>query len=341
VKPDGTLFQWKWLAQMLMNCTDDRYAVNKSRMVRLAEYSRDRLIELRGQIDIPYEGRQQGTLQVFRTNEQLEGTAKDIAVLKELGVPFELLTRESLVHAEPALYKTREKLTGGLRLPNDETGDANLFTTGLAKHAGERGVRFLFNRSVDEITYEAGSASGVVSNGEHLTADQFVVAAGSYSTLLLRTAVEIPVYPVKGFSITVPISDPSRAPVSTVLDETYKVAITRFADRIRVGGMANLVGFDKHLYGTRRETLEFVVTDLFPESGDVKKASFWTGFRPMTPDGTPIIGPTRVPNLWLNVGHGTLGWTMACGSASVLADLMSGKNPDIRADDLAVSRYES
>ena len=136
-----------------------------------------------------------------------------------------------------------------------------------------------------------------------------------------------------------PITDAALAPVSTILDETYKVAVTRFEDRIRVGGMANLVGFDKELHGTRRDTLEYVVTDLFPHAGDVAQASFWTGLRPMTPDGTPIIGPTAIKGLWLNTGHGTLGWTMSCGSGQVLADLMSGTEPAIIADDFAVSRY--
>ena len=340
LKPDGTLFQVQWLTQMLANCTEKRYAVNKARMVRLAEYSRDCFIALRSASGIAYEGRQQGTLQLFRTRKQLDGTAKDIAVLKDMGVPFELLTRDELARAEPALEGAKSKLAGGLRLPNDETGDSHVFATRLAEMAQAQGVRFLFNRSVDGLAVEGGTFKAVRSNGETLTADACVVALGSYSTTLLRGLVEIPVYPVKGYSITVPITDAAQAPVSTILDETYKVAVTRFENRIRVGGMANLVGFDKELHGTRRETLEFVVTDLFPRAGDVTQASFWTGLRPMTPDGTPIVGPTGVKGLWLNTGHGTLGWTMSCGSGSLLADLMSGTTPAIAADDLAISRYK-
>ncbi len=340
LKPDGTLFQVQWLTQMLANCTEKRYAVNKARMVRLAEYSRDCFIALRSASGIAYEGRQQGTLQLFRTRKQLDGTAKDIAVLKDMGVPFELLTRDELARAEPALEGAKSKLAGGLRLPNDETGDSHVFATRLAEMAQAQGVRFLFNRSVDGLAVEGGTFKAVRSNGETLTADACVVALGSYSTALLRGLVEIPVYPVKGYSITVPITDAAQAPVSTILDETYKVAVTRFENRIRVGGMANLVGFDKELHGTRRETLEFVVTDLFPRAGDVTQASFWTGLRPMTPDGTPIVGPTGVKGLWLNTGHGTLGWTMSCGSGSLLADLMSGTTPAIAADDLAISRYK-
>jgi D-amino-acid dehydrogenase len=170
-------------------------------------------------------------------------------------------------------------------------------------------------------------------------ADSFVVALGSYSTQFLADIVKIPVYPLKGYSITAPIVNAAAAPVSTVLDETYKIAITRFDDRIRVGGMAEIVGFDKSMRQARRETLEMCVNDLFPGGGDTSKASFWTGLRPMTPDGTPIVGRTPVPNLFLNTGHGTLGWTMSCGSGQLLADVISGKQPAIRSDDLSVHRY--
>src|SRR5262249_9104873 len=157
-----------------------------------------------------------------------------------------------------------------------------------------------------------------------------LLALGSYSTAMLAPlGIRIPVYPVKGFSITVPIDDATRAPESTIMDETHKVAVTRLSDRIRVGGTAQLSGFDLSLEGGRRRTLESVVTDLFPSAGDVSKAEFWTGLRPMTPDGTPIVGPTRMSNLWLATGHGTLGWTMAAGTGRLLAEWMSGRKPPI------------
>ncbi|NMM36802.1 MAG: D-amino acid dehydrogenase [Glaciimonas sp.] len=339
LKPDGTLFQLQWLTQMLANCTEKRYAVNKARMVRLAEYSRDCFKTIRSDTGIDYEGRQRGTLQVFRTQKQVDDTAKDIAVLQKMGVPFELLTRNELSRAEPALEQIKDKLSGGLRLPNDETGDCQLFTTKLVALAQAAGVRFLFNRSVDSLVIEGGRLKGVRSAGETVEADATVVALGSFSTALLHGMVDVPIYPVKGYSITVPITDAAAAPVSTILDETYKVAVTRFNDRIRVGGMANLVGYDLELHDSKRETLEYVVTDLFPHGGDVKQATFWAGLRPMTPDGTPIVGPTAIPGLWLNTGHGTLGWTMSCGSGQLLADLMSGKTPAIAADDLGARRY--
>ncbi|MGF6723736.1 D-amino-acid dehydrogenase [Paraburkholderia sp. GAS41] len=339
IRLDGTPFQLQWMWQMLQNCTSARYAVNKGRMVRLAEYSRDCMQALRADTGIQYEGRTGGTLQVFRTQQQFDGAAKDIAVLKDANVPYELLTSDELARAEPALAATAHKLTGGLRLPGDETGDCQLFTTRLAAMAEELGVAFRYNTPIDALTMAGGRISGVQCGSELIRADSFVVALGSYSTRFLADVVKIPVYPLKGYSITAPIVNAAAAPVSTVLDETYKIAITRFDDRIRVGGMAEIVGFDKSLREARRETLEMCVNDLFPGGGDTAKASFWTGLRPMTPDGTPIVGRTPVSNLFLNTGHGTLGWTMSCGSGQLIADLMSGKQPAIQSDDLSVHRY--
>jgi D-amino-acid dehydrogenase len=339
IRLDGTQFQLRWMWQMLQNCTAERYAVNKGRMVRLAEYSRDCLQALRADTGIQYEGRTGGTLQVFRTQQQLDGAQKDIAVLKDANVAYELLSPAELARAEPALAAVSGKLTGGLRLPGDETGDCQLFTTRLAALAESLGVKFRFNTAIDALEIAGGRIAGVRCGSETLRADAYVVALGSYSTQLLSGIVKIPVYPLKGYSITAPIVDAAKAPVSTVLDETYKIAITRFDDRIRVGGMAEIVGFSKTLRKARRETLEMCVNDLFPGGGDTSQASFWTGLRPMTPDGTPIVGRTPVSNLFLNTGHGTLGWTMSCGSGQLLADLISGRRPAIQADDLSVHRY--
>jgi D-amino-acid dehydrogenase len=334
---DGSMAQLGWMWQMLRNCSPERYAVNKERMVRLAEYSRDCLAQLRADTGIRYEGREGGTLQVFRTQAQLDGVAKDVAVLKSAGVPFELLDAASLRRAEPAI--AAQRLVGGLRLPNDETGDCHLFTQRMEQLAQALGARFVFDAPVDRVEVANGRVVGVAQGRQLLKADAYVMAMGSYSTAQLAGMLDIPVYPVKGYSITVPVADEEKAPVSTVLDETYKVAITRFARRIRVGGMAELRGFDLGLNPRRRETLELCLNELFPGGGYAGAANFWTGLRPMTPDGTPLVGRTPVPNLFLNTGHGTLGWTMACGSARVLADVMSGRAPEIRADDLTVMRY--
>jgi len=339
VSLDGSSFQLKWMWQMLRNCDTRHYMENKGRMVRLAEYSRDCLRTLRANTGIQYEGRQGGTLQLFRTAQQYENAARDIAVLKDAGVPYQLLEARDLAQIEPALGGVSHRLTGGLRLPNDETGDCQLFSQRLAEMAEQAGVVFRYNMSVDRLLYESNKIYGVKCGDNIIKADAYVMAFGSYSTTMLKGLMDIPVYPLKGYSLTIPIDDESGAPVSTILDETYKIAITRFEQRIRVGGMAEIVGFNTRLLPPRRETLEMVVRDLFPRGGHVEQATFWTGLRPMTPDGTPIVGRTPFKNLWLNTGHGTLGWTMACGSGQLVSDLISGRTPAIPFDDLGVARY--
>ena len=340
IKLDGSLWQLKWMLQMLKNCNAKRYAINKERMVRVAEYSRDCLQQLRQDTGIHYENRSQGTLQVFRKAAQLEAVQQDIKVLQDSGVPFKLIDNsKALAEIEPALANATDNLVGGLHLPHDETGDCFLFCQALAQQAKALGVKFLYNQTIEKLVVDAGAIKGVMVNGELLTADQYVLALGSYSRALLQPLqLNLPVYPVKGYSLTVPIINADLAPQSTVLDETYKIAITRFDNRIRVGGMAELSGFDVSLNPQRRATLEMVTQDLFA-GGDLPNASFWTGLRPMTPDSTPIIGATRYRNLFLNTGHGTLGWTMACGSGKLISDLVLGKTPDIRIDGLSLQRY--
>ncbi len=330
----------EWIIATLRNCTAARYAVNKSRMVRLAEYSRDVLIALRADTGIAYDHRTQGTLQLFRTQKQLDGIAKDIEVLKQDGVPFEVLDRAGCVLAEPGLSATRDRFVGGLRLPNDETGDCFMFTTALAKLAEGLGVRFRFGTTARGFCIQNDRIALIETDAGDIEGDVFIAAMGSFTPAVVRPlGLRIPVYPVKGYSITVPIVNEAVAPVSTIMDETYKVAITRLGDRIRVGGMAEIAGFDTTLHENRRATLVHSVEDLFGGAGDQKRATFWTGLRPMTPDGTPVIGKTRFSNLYLNTGHGTLGWTMACGSARVLADMIGGVTPEIEVADLALSRY--
>jgi D-amino-acid dehydrogenase len=328
IRPDGTLWQLYWTLLMLRNCTRQRYALNKGRLVELAEHSRACLKELRHSVDLEYEGRRRGTLQVFRTGRQFKDAAKDIAVLDKHGVQFELLDVEGCIRAESALRYVRHRIVGGLRLPDDETGDCHLFTTRLADIARARGVSFWLGAKVETILLQSCRLTHVVVQEQHLEADHFVVACGVRSRdLLKKIGLRIPIYPVKGYSITVPIVDPDASPVSTVMDETYKVAITRFENRIRVGGMADVVGLDCRLNDARKRVLEKSLTDLFPFGGDPERATFWAGFRAMTPDGPPHIGPTKYPNLWLNTGHGTLGWTLACGSAQLLAQMIVGYAP--------------
>ncbi|MEB5929273.1 D-amino acid dehydrogenase [Acinetobacter schindleri] len=336
---DGSMWQLNWMAQMLKNCNPASYAINKERMTRVAEYSRDCLRELRKETGISYEHRSKGTLQVFRNEAQLDMVQRDIAVLQECGVPHELLLGADLAKVEPALAHAQDKLAGGLHLPNDETGDCYLFTNALANVAKELGVQFKFNQNVEHLLTEDNEIKGVVVNGQVFTADKYVLAFGSYSRDFLKPLhLDLPVYPVKGYSLTIPIVDANFAPQSTVLDETYKIAITRFDQRIRVGGMAELSGFNHNLKDNRRATLEMVTQELFP-GGNLAEASFWTGLRPMTPDSTPIIGATRFKNLFLNTGHGTLGWTMACGSGKLISDIVLDHKTEISTEGLSLGRY--
>lgn len=339
LRPKLDVAMLSWMFKMLTNCTSERYALNKSRMLRLADYSRLALAEVRTETNVDYDQRMQGTLQLFRTEAQLDASAKDVKALAADGIPFEVLDPDGCIRVEPALAHVREKIVGGLLTPKDETGDCFKFTNLLSEKAINMGVRFEWGVNIKGLNVEGGEAKGVVTDRGTITSDAVVVAMGSFSPLLVKPhGINLPVYPVKGYSLTIPIIDEARAPESTVMDETYKIAITRLGDRIRVGGMAEISGYTNDLGEARRRTLEHSVTDLFP-GGDVSKANFWSGLRPMTPDGTPVIGATKVRNLFLNTGHGTLGWTMSCGSAKVLADIVSGRKADIETKDLAVARY--
>jgi D-amino-acid dehydrogenase len=330
----------RWVLAMLRNCTAARYEINKTRMVRLAEYSRDSLRALRAATGIAYDERMLGTLQLFRTQKQLDGSADDIAVLRRSGVAFELLDRAGCIRHEPALARVHEKFVGGLLLPGDETGDCFMFTQRLAALATKRGVEFRFGTTIHSLARSSGRIAAVDTSAGRLEADAYLVALGSYSPLLLRPiGIRIPVYPVKGYSITLPITDPAGAPESTVMDETHKVAVTRLGDRIRVGGTAELAGYTLKLHEARRKTLGHVVADLFPGGGDLARAEFWCGLRPMTPDGTPVIGATPIANLYLATGHGTLGWTMAAGTGRIMADLISGRSAGIDLAGLTIARY--
>jgi D-amino-acid dehydrogenase len=332
---------WRWGASMLANCTERAYALNKSRMVPIAEYSRDCMKALRAETGIRYDERAQGTLQLFRTQQQLDGIAKDVDVLRQYGVPCEVLDRAGFLEFEPGLAPTQGKFVGALRLPGDETGDCFLFSNRLAEMAAALGVRFRYGTAIDGLESDAGRVTAMRAAGQRVAADAIVMALGSYSAPMLKPlGLRIPVYPVKGYSITLPILDPRFAPESTIMDETHKVAVTRLGQRIRVGGTAELAGYSLALREPRRATLEHVVTDLFPQGGDLNRAEFWCGLRPMTPDGTPIIGATPIRNLFLATGHGTLGWTMAAGTGRVIADLISGRKPEVPLDGLTMARYQ-
>jgi len=340
IRPLAGLPMYLWALRLLANCTETAYARNKERMLRLATYSGQCVTALREELGIEYDSRSRGTLQLFRTEEQVNGAGKDTRVLEQCGVAYQRLDPAGCVGAEPALALVKEKIAGGLRLPGDQTGDCFKFTQRLAQHCRDLGVDFRTGVTIQRLVREGDRITGVETDHGRLQADANVMALGSYSPLMLRpVGIKIPVYPVKGYSITVPITNPDGAPQSTIMDETHKVAVTRLGDRIRAAGTAELAGYDLRLDPKRRRTVDHVVSDLFPTGGDVSRAEFWCGLRPMTPDGTPVIGATPLKGLYLNTGHGTLGWTMGPGSGRVIADLVSGTKPEITMAGLGLDRY--
>ena len=343
VSPRIDMAMLRWTLAMLRNCTAARYALNKSRMVRLAEYSRGELIALRERLGLDYDQRSQGTLQLFRTQKQIDASASDIAVLRDYGVAHELLDRDGCIRAEPGLAASRDRFLGGLRLPDDETGDCHIFTRALAERLPQMGVDVRYDTRITALETEGDRVTGVRTDRGVMRGDAYLVALASHSPALLRPlGLRLPVYPVKGYSITLPVADANRAPVSTLLDESYKIAITRLGNRIRVGGMAELSGFNRALPERREATLRHSLGDLFTGAvDDVAPSNFWSGLRPMTPDSTPIVGATPVSNLFLNTGHGTLGWTMACGSGRLIASIIGGTPTPIDSSGLGLDRYSS
>jgi D-amino-acid dehydrogenase len=344
-RPTLDLDQYLWMWKMLWQCSDKRYNTNKHRMLALSNHSLRCLISLRNQLNLQYHSGSMGTLQLFRTHEQFSDALKDTILLHKLGIPVQVLSAAECKRIEPGLDNSTVQIVGGLRLPLDETGDCHQFTQQLAQHCADQGVNFRYNCTLNQLITDGESILGCdiqCSDAvrDVVTADAYVVALGTQSTQMLRLLdISLPVYPVKGYSLTVPVKHTENAPVSTVMDEAYKVAVTRLADRVRVGGQAELSGYQLGIRNTAIDTLKMVLNDLFPDAAQLSQAEYWCGARPMTPDGTPVVGGTPYHNLYLNTGHGTLGWTMACGSAQVLSDLINQIPTQIPSDHLNISRY--
>jgi D-amino-acid dehydrogenase len=325
---------------MLGNCTSARYAINRERMLRLSRYSHDCLVTLRNETGIHYDERAGGVLELFRTQQELDEAADQAATLENWGVPHRLLDPAACVAHEPALRAVQHKITGGMLLPGDESGDCLQFTRELARRAETHGVRFALSTRVDRLIVDGERIARAITDKGKMTADAYVLACGSYSPLLLRPlGIRLPVYPVKGYSATIDIGNDAAAPAGTLTDVSYKVVVTRLGGKLRGAGTAELTGYDLTLRPSRCDTIKHVLHDLFPDAGDLSRAEYWCGLRPMTPDNPPVLGTTIYKNLFLNTGHGTLGWTMACGSGKVIADLVSGHQPEIDLNGLTLARF--
>ncbi|HJV49835.1 MAG TPA: D-amino acid dehydrogenase [Noviherbaspirillum sp.] len=337
LKPSADRTLWRWLRRWLAECDLERYRINKTRMQRIAFYSRELLHQLRETYEIDYE-QTEGVLQLFRSEQELTLAQPALDLLAEYGVPHQVVDPDTARLIEPAL-SPQTQLAGALHLPNDHAGNCPLFAKLLKHIASSMGVQFHFSSTVHAIQPEGGQVWLSIDD-RRFAADAVVVAAGIDSVQLLKPlGINVPLYPVKGYSATAAIKNFDQAPHAALLDETYKVAITRLGGRVRVSGTAELGSDTSTLHQGALRTLAKVGSDWFPDAANYATANFWCGVRPMLPDGPPLLGATPVRNVYLNIGHGSSGWAMAAGSGKVLADVISGRTPDIDMDGLTLARY--
>ena len=323
--------QWCWGMQFLLECLPSRTKHNTIQCLNLSLYSRQQLQALRAETSLQYDHLERGILQFYTDQQEFDYAIKAAELMRQYGCDRVVKTTAECLAIEPALQSCRDKMVGGIYTASDETGDALKFTQQLSRLAEQHGVKFRYRVNVTSLIEEAGRISGArVIDAEKrvstLTADAYVVALGCYSSFLLRPiGVPVLLYPAKGYSATIPVGPHHTAPTVSLTDLGYKIVFSRLGDRLRVAGTAELNGYDLSLNLVRCEALVKRTFELFPEAGERDAVDYWTGLRPATPSNVPLIGKTRYKNLYLNTGHGTLGWTMACGSGAALADLMSGK----------------
>lgn len=325
--------QWAWLVRFVRNCTDGRWQANASAMVRLAEHSRHCLLALNASHDLNYHREQRGILRVYDRPEKAQAELAHIGhVMKDHGVPLQVLDPDGCAALEPTLADAvaSGRVGAGILAPNDETGDAHRFAIELARVAADAGVRFRYGERVRSISSFCDQVTGVETDRDEIRADRVVVALGLASVdLMRRLGVALPIYPVKGYSATVPVAGSNRAPRVSITDQDNRFVVSRLGDNLRVAGKADIVGHERTIDPLRAGNVLDDLFGLFPEAGDRSRATVWSGLRPMTPSGIPLIGASDMEGLYLNTGHGSLGWTMAAGSADLLADLIDGQRPII------------
>ncbi|MBL8659500.1 MAG: D-amino acid dehydrogenase [Rhodospirillales bacterium] len=336
---DPALFAW--LARFLANCTTERMRTNTRKAMRLALYSRRELLALRAELGLEYDQVSRGILHIFRSPAEYERALPQVELMNRMGCFRHVIDVEACIAIEPALAAVQGDLVGGIYSPDDESGDAYKFTRALATLSTGLGASFRFETAVTAIRAEGDRIGRVETTGGPLAADAYVVAAGSYSPLLLRPlGIRLPVYPAKGYSVTIPLNGGGKvAPVVSLIDDEFKMVYSRLGERLRAAGTAEFAGYDDSVRERRARFLLAKALSLFPHCGDPDRAEFWAGLRPSTPDGAPVIGRTRYRNLFLNTGHGTLGWTMACGSGRFVADTVAGVEPELTFDDLTIDRF--
>ncbi|WP_295526217.1 D-amino acid dehydrogenase [uncultured Pseudacidovorax sp.] len=337
LRPD--LRQWLWGLAFLRECTPARTRHNIEQIVRLGTYSRDVLQQLRRDTGIAYDQRTQGILHFYTSQKEFEAALAPAEQMRQLGCERQVIDADQAVRLEPALAHIRPQLAGATYTAEDESGDANRFTRELARRAEAAGVRFLMGHTITALREVAGEIDHVEATDaegryQRLRADAYVLAMGSFSPLLAAPlGIRLPIYPAKGYSVTMPVKDASRAHQVSLTDDEFKLVFSRLTgpqgDRLRIAGTAELNGYDRDLSTVRCEAIVRRVEQLFPGAGDTARAQFWSGLRPATPSNVPIIGASRVGRLFLNTGHGTLGWTHACGSGQSIARIVSGLAPEV------------
>lgn len=331
-----------WLLRFLANCRRARTKINIERALRVALYSRRQLAAIRAETSIDYDQLTRGILHIFRDRSEYKAGLQSVALMNALGCERQLLDAEACIALEPALSAVRDELVGGIFSPGDESGDAYTFTVRLAEKAAALDVQFRWNQTIARLLVDGGRIRSIeMTTGEEVVADAFVVALGSYSPLLLKPlGLSVPIYPAKGYSVTIPINGHPGAPTVSVIDDQFKMVYSRLGDRLRVAGTAEFAGYNPAISERRVRFLLDTAIRLFPDCGDASRAEFWAGLRPSTPDGVPVIG--RAPgfqNLVLNTGHGTLGWTMAAGSGRLASDIVTGRTPEIPLEGIGLGRF--
>jgi D-amino-acid dehydrogenase len=327
--------QWLWGLQFLRECTPERTRHNIGQIVRLGTYSRDTLQQLRRDTGIAYDERMQGILHFYTSQKEFDGAEGPAAQMRALGCDRRVISADEAVKLEPALRHIRPQLAGATYTAEDESGDANRFARELVDRCKTDGVQFLMSHTVTALRAAGGQIDHVEATDSEgrfqcLRADAYVLAMGSLSPMYARPlGISLPVYPAKGYSVTMPVKDASMAHQVSLTDDEYKLVFSRLGDRLRIAGTAELNGYDRDLNRVRCEAIVKRVEQLFPGAGDSEQAQFWTGLRPATPSNVPIIGRSKLPNLFLNTGHGTLGWTHSCGSGKSIARIVSGLKPEV------------
>ncbi len=335
---DPQLFAWG--LRFLRNCTDERAKINLEKALRVALYSRECLRTLRDDLGLDYDHSERGILHICRDAREMASVATATEQMQQFGLNRKTVTADECYEIEPTLRQSNAPIVGGSYTPDDESGDARKFTELLTEHCVAKGATFKFNTAIKALKKDNGKIVSVQTDQGEIAADAFLVCLGSYSPLLVKPlGIDLPIYPCKGYSISIDTTGYNGAPQTALIDDSVKMVYSRLGQQLRVAGTAELDGYNLRMSPKRKQLIVDKALELFPNSGDKSKIAFWSGLRPVTPDSAPILGGTKYGNLFVNTGHGTLGWTMSCGSAKAMADLISNQEPDIPLTGLGIERF--